>query len=284
MAAAPAAPAAPARVAPPGFDRFAWAEETQGAQALARVGGRSARTRQRLEASPGFALARARATAILNDPRQIPIGLIHGRQLANFWQDAGHPRGMWRMAPLDGYLADAPRWRTLLDLDALAAAERRNWVWKGATCLEPERLRCLVALSDGGADAVELREFDLAAGRFVAGGFRLLAAKQTAQWLDADTLLVQSDFGPGTRTAAGYGRQVRRLVRGQAPADAPVVAEGAASDVGMTPQVAWSAGRAFAMIRRATDFWNGALFHLAPGGQLVAAPLPPDAAVEAVVD
>lgn len=263
-------------------DPFAWAEEVEGAQALAQVRDWNARTRQRLEASAGFALARARAAAILNDPRQIAYGVVLGGGVANFWQDAGHPRGMWRIAPLDTYLADAPRWRPLLDLDALAAAEGRNWVWKGATCREPDHGRCLVALSDGGRDAVELREFDIASARFVDGGFRLPAAKQSAQWVDADTLLVQSDFGPGTLTEAGYGRQVRRLARGQALAEAPVVAEGAASDVGVTPQVAWSAGRRFAMIRRATDFWTTQLFHLAPDGRLVAAPLPADAAVEAV--
>jgi prolyl oligopeptidase len=38
------------------------------------------------------------------------------------------------------------------------------------------------------------------------------------------------------------------------------------------------------MVRRASDFWSGQLFHLAPDGRLVTSPLPPDAAVEAVVD
>ena len=38
--------------------------------------------------------------------------------------------------------------------DALAAAEKINWVFKGADCLAPEERLCLVALSDGGKDAV----------------------------------------------------------------------------------------------------------------------------------
>ena len=49
----------------------------------------------------------------------------------------------------------------VIDLDALAAAEKENWVWHGADCLKPEYERCLVQLSRGGADADVVREFDL---------------------------------------------------------------------------------------------------------------------------
>jgi prolyl oligopeptidase len=277
LASVAAAPTEPAEA-----DALDWAEEVEGARAMAHVGRWNARTRQRLEASPGFALVRARAAAILNDPRQIAYGQIAGSDVLNFWQDAANPRGMWRAAPLSGYLADAPRWRALLDLGALARAEGRNWVWKGAVCRPTDGARCLVALSDGGADAVELREFDLASARFVAGGFRLPAAKQTARWLDDDTLLVQSDFGPGTLTRSGYGRQVRRLTRGTELRAAPVVAEGTADDVGVSPIVERDGGRSVALVQRARDFWTSELSHLAPDGRLIPSPLPATAEYEAL--
>ena len=69
--------------------------------------------------------------------------------------------------------------QTVLDLDALAAAEKANWVCKGANCARPAERRCLVSLSDGGEDAVTVREFDLADRRsFVEDGFILPKGKQ----------------------------------------------------------------------------------------------------------
>ena len=39
-----------------------------------------------------------------------------------------------------------PAWETVLDLDALGAAEKENWVWHGADCLKP-RVRALPRLA-----------------------------------------------------------------------------------------------------------------------------------------
>ena len=38
---------------------------------------------------------------------------------------------------LASYASGKPEWETVLDLDALAAAEKANWVWKGAQCARP---------------------------------------------------------------------------------------------------------------------------------------------------
>src|SRR4051812_49892814 len=37
----------------------------------------------------------------------------------------------------------------------------RSWVWKDADCAWPEERRCVVNLSDGGEDAVTIRELDV---------------------------------------------------------------------------------------------------------------------------
>ncbi len=60
------------------------------------------------------------------------------------------------------------------------------------------------ALSEGGEDAISYREFDLATGQFVPGGFSLPKSKQGASWLDKDTLLVSRDWGAGTMTGSSY--------------------------------------------------------------------------------
>jgi prolyl oligopeptidase len=62
----------------------------------------------------------------------------------------------------------------------------------------------LVALSDGGEDAIIQREFNLKTGTFVQGGFVLPRSKQQVAWFDKDTLLVASDWGSGTMTHSGY--------------------------------------------------------------------------------
>ena len=122
-------------------------------------------------------------------------------------------------------------WETVLDLDALGAAEHENWTWKGMTCLGPSYRRCLVSLSRGGADATVVREFDSVDKRFVEGGFTLPEAKSSVTWIDADSIFVATDFGAGSLTDSGYPRIVKRWRRGTPLAAATTVFEALASDV-----------------------------------------------------
>src|SRR6185295_14473977 len=148
----------------------------------------------------------------------------------NFWQDKANVRGVWRRTTLAGYRAKAPKWETILDIDALAKKENANWIWKGADCLEPAETRCLVSLSDGGKDAVVVREFDAAKKAFVDGGFKLPEGKHSITWLDQDTLLIATDFGQGTLTESGYPYIVKSLKRGQTLARATELYRGEAGD------------------------------------------------------
>jgi len=81
-------------------------------------------------------------------------------------------RGLWRRTTLEEYRKESPAWETVLDLDALGAAEKMNWVWHGADVLYPGRTRCLVSLSRGGGDAEVVREFDLTTKAFVPTALR----------------------------------------------------------------------------------------------------------------
>jgi prolyl oligopeptidase len=215
----------------PDDDPFQWLEEVEGDAALAWVGRQNARTLAELEGDPRYAALYADALAILTAPDRIPYPRFRGDRVANFWQDEAHQRGLWRDTSLHSFAAAEPDWRTLLDIDALAAAERRNWVYQGATCLPPDDRRCLVSLSDGGKDAAELREFDIAAGRFVEDGFFLPEGKQSAVWLDPDTLIVGRDWGPGTMTASGYPFILKRWRRGAPLAAAEEIFRGTPDDV-----------------------------------------------------
>jgi prolyl oligopeptidase len=166
-----------------------------------------------LEGDPRYPALRAEALVIAQAKDRIPMPEFLGGGVYNFWQDADHVRGVWRRTSVADYANPTPDWSTVLDIDQLAKAERANWVFKGADCAEPRERRCLIALSDGGEDAVTLREFDLESDRFVDGGFILPHSKQTAAWLDENTVLVARDWGQGSMTASGYPFVARVWVR-----------------------------------------------------------------------
>src|ERR1700730_16124053 len=157
-------------------DPLLWLEDIDSAAALAWVREQNARSLAVLESDPRYPALLAEARAVITAPDRIPYPSFLGGRLVNFWQDEAHVRGLWRGEAAASFLAPPPPWKTLLDIDGLADAEGRNWVFHGAMSLPPGDRHCLVALSDGGKDASELREFDLAALRFAANGFYLSAA------------------------------------------------------------------------------------------------------------
>ncbi|MEH3121313.1 MAG: prolyl oligopeptidase family serine peptidase [Sphingomonas phyllosphaerae] len=211
-------------------DPYIWLEDKDGARAQAWVAAENARTLPRLQHDPRYPEFYAEALAIAAAKDRIPMPQQVMGRILNFWRDADHPQGILRWTTSEDYAAPAPAWRTLLDIDALSKAEGHKWVYKGMTCLAPEERRCLIALSEGGEDAITYREFDLAAGQFVANGFVLPTSKQGAVWLDSDTLLVSRDWGAGTMTASSYPFVVKKVTRGQPLSQAVEVFRGAPDD------------------------------------------------------
>ncbi|WP_374602622.1 prolyl oligopeptidase family protein [Niveibacterium sp.] len=212
-------------------DPYQWLEAVDTPASLDWVRARNAETLPKIEQAPGYEALHARLLNIYNSPqRLVPVTLI-GSRAYNFWQDAEHPRGIWRSTPLADYRKGTPRWRTVLDVDALGRAEGQSWVWKGVECLGPSGERCLVKLSRGGGDAVEIREFDTRTGDFVAGGFRIAHAKTEITWVDRDTLIVGTDFGPGSLTDSGYARTLKRWRRGTPIEQAQTVFEAGKEDM-----------------------------------------------------
>ena len=241
-------------------DPYAWMEEIESPRALEWARAENARSLPRLQNDPRYAGLYAEALKIVTAKDRIPAVTIAGDgTLRDFWQDAEHVRGIWRTTGLESYRAGSPQWKTILDLDALAKAENANWVWKGATCLPPQERLCLVELSNGGKDAVEVREFDTATGKFVEGGFRLPEAKPNLAWIDADTLLVATEWEKGDLTQSGYPYIAKILKRGQPLSAAREVFRGDKTDVAATPIVLREPdGRVAAvLVHKAFDFFNG---------------------------
>ncbi|MCP3099782.1 prolyl oligopeptidase family serine peptidase [Myxococcus sp. K15C18031901] len=212
-------------------DPFLWLEEVEGTRALEWVRAQNARTLEVLEKDPRFEPFLQEALSIYTATDRIPAPSFRAGGVDNFWQDRTNPRGVWRHTSTDGYASAQPAWVPVLDVDALAKAEGQPWIFKGHDCLPPADQRCLVSLSDGGKDAVEVREFDAAAKQFVEGGFRIPEGKQSSDWLDADTLLVGRDWGENTLTESGYPFVLKRWKRGTPLASATEVFRGEPTDV-----------------------------------------------------
>jgi prolyl oligopeptidase len=214
-------------------------EEVNGTEAMAFVAASNQRALAALTGDRRYETFRRQAEAILTATDRIPGPSFLGDGIGNFWQDAANPKGIWRRTTLDSYRSANTEWEILLDIDALARSEGRDWVFKGTDCLAPDETRCLISLSDGGKDAVVVREFDTGTRRFVDGGFSLPEGKHRLEWLDRDTLLVATDFGPGTLTESGYPFIVKSLKRGQTLAQATEVYRGDIGDggYGVSPTV-----------------------------------------------
>jgi prolyl oligopeptidase len=226
-------PSTPASTTPtPANDPYLWLEEVDGSNAMKWVRAENDKTLAVLEKDPRYDKLFADALTIAEAKDRIPAPEILRDGILNFWQDADHVRGIWRRTTLDNYETESPQWTTVLDLDALAKSEKANWVWKGVNFELPEERRGLIDLSDGGEDAVTVREFDLPSAQFVEKGFQLPRAKQRHAWEDADTLLVSYALTPAELTESGYPYLIRRLKRGQTLEDAPVVFRGTQKDGG----------------------------------------------------
>ncbi|MEM6810280.1 MAG: prolyl oligopeptidase family serine peptidase [Pseudomonadota bacterium] len=221
-------------------DPYLWLEEVEGEQALEWVREQNERSLAEVTANSIYDDNLEKAMSLATDDERIPYGTIRDGFVYNFWQDDTNVRGLWRRTPVASYRNPEPEWETVLDFDALAASEDKNWVYKGANCFRPlegDKTHCLVSLSDGGKDAVVVREFDLDTLQWVEGGFETPEAKQGAAWVDPDTLLIATDWGGdgSTLTESGYPLSVRLWKRGEALESAAALYEGQKTDVGVWP-------------------------------------------------
>ena len=158
-------------------DPYLWLEDIVGEKQLVWVKEQNAKSIAQLGESTEFQQLAKRLRSILDSDEKIPRVRKIGDRYYNFWRDTTNPRGIWRRTTLEEYRKENPKWEIVIDLDSLAQAENENWIWHGATVLEPEDRRCILALSRGGADADVKREFDLVTKEFVEGGFTLVEAK-----------------------------------------------------------------------------------------------------------
>ena len=258
-------------------DPYLWLEDIDGDAALAWVRERNETTIAEFS-DQRFEQMRTEALAVLDTDTRIPYVRRRGKYLYNFWRDAANPRGLWRRTTLASYRDPSPDWDVIIDVDELARTDAENWVWAGADVIEPDHTLALISLSRGGSDAAVVREFDMGTRTFVVSGFALDEAKSRVSWFDHDTLLVGTDFDPGSLTESGYPRVVKRWRRGEPLAEAQTLFTGSPTDVIASAGVDRTPGYERTMVYRAVDFFNNEAYQLR-SGELVRIDAPTDAGI-----
>jgi prolyl oligopeptidase len=267
-------------------DPYLWLEQVNSPRAMNWVRAENAKTVAVLERDPRYPELFQQALAIAQAKDRIPAPSILDGGVFNLWQDAEHVRGIWRRTSFDSYRSAAPQWTTVLDLDELARTEKANWFLRDVTCVEPNERRCLLSLSDGGEDAVTVREFELSTAQFASAGFVLPHGKQRVTWEDEHTLLVSREWNPGELTASGYPFIVKRLARGQTLPQAHEIFRGKATDggYGVSPIVLMDgAGHRAVLIKRPLTTFE-AEHYLVSGEKVSLLALPKKSDIAAFVD
>lgn len=262
-------------------DPYLWLAQIRGQRALEWVRQENARTDAVLIRDPRYDTFRSRILSVANAQDRIAQGTADQHWIFNFWQDASHPRGVWRRTTVRDYAQRSPHWQTLLDLDELDQRMRRDWVWQGADCA-PSLARCLISLSPGGGDAVIIQEYDVQRLRFMLRGFSLPLAKSTATYLDDDTILFASDFGPNSLTRSSYPRIVKLWRRGQRLSAARALFAARPEDVAAIPQVFHGPYGNIGLVLRQPDAFNTDYYVLRADMTLQQLPLPQDAQLQGV--
>ena len=237
-------------------DSYLWLETVESENALAWARGQNQRSLDQLEAHPLFEPIHNKALEILTSDDRIAYPSLMGGEIYNYWRDAEHVRGIWRMTSLQGYRSDDPDWDVIIDLDQLAEDEGENWVWAGSGCRYPEYDRCLIGLSIGGADAAVRREFDLQTRQFVEDGFILPESKSGISWRDRDSVFYGPAFTPEDMTDSGYPRTVRLWRRGTPKEQSELIYEGEQTDVAATGVRFWDGDDYYDLIVRVPDFFS----------------------------
>ena len=207
-------------------DPYLWLEEVEGEEALQWVQSQNDITQARYESSESFDNTYQFLLDEYNSDDRIPYAYIQNGEMYNFWRDESNVRGVWRKTSIESYQAEEIEWENILDIDQLAQQEGKNWVWRGASCLAPDYERCLIRLSDGGKDAIVIREFDLINKQFISDGFITAESKQYFSWLNEDELLIATNFGRDSMNESGYPRQVKVWNRAQGLEEAKLIFDG----------------------------------------------------------
>ncbi len=259
-------------------DKYLWLEEVDGEKALSFVNEKNNATINVLSAEKDYQSIYNQSLQIYNSADKIAYPNIKGKYVYNFWKDKDHERGIWRRCLLVNYSNKKYDWETLLDIDELSKKDNIKWVFKGSSGLYPSYSRFLISLSNGGGDAVVIKEFDVEKKQFVENGFFIPESKGGASYVDENTLCVSSDFGEGTMTTSGYPTQTKLWRRGTSLKDAQLIYEGTKTDVGAWGGILRDGNNGYVFISRAITFFTSK-YSIWVNNKMISLDVPEDCAI-----
>jgi prolyl oligopeptidase len=238
-------------------DDLQWLESPRDAKALAWAREATQKTRDQLGALPSKPALAKELTSLLAQAPAEPDQFPMGKRMLRLQRDATHPYGLLQSAPRasDG---KAGAWTTVLDVAELRKREGIPFELQtyslGSDCLAPDYERCLLRLSPGGGDEVEIREFDVGKGAFVADGFKVGKSRAFVEWMGRDKVLVAHALGDAPKTLAGWPASVGLWKRGQALDTVKPVYQGEASDAILQFSAVGSGAATQGVVTRAIDY------------------------------
>lgn len=237
-------------------DKYQWLEDIDGQKSLDFVNTQNNATLEKLSKEKDYQSIYDKSLEIYNSSDKIAYPNIKGNYVYNFWKDKDHERGIWRRCLLANYTHGKFEWETLIDIDQMSKKENIKWVFKGYEGLYPSYKRFLISLSNGGGDAVFIKEFDADKKQFAENGFNIDESKGSASYVDENTLSVSSNFGEATMTTSGYPRQIKLWKRGTLLKDARLIYEGKQSDVSVGGGIVRDDLKKYFIISRGITFFT----------------------------
>jgi len=259
-------------------DPLLWLETPRDDKALAWARQATDDTRKRLGDLPLFTTIRQELDGVLAQAPSEPDQVMLGDHAMRFLRDGEHPYGLLQTAPRNAQGVPG-EWKTVLDVAALREREGVPFELHAyeldSACLAPEYTRCLLSLSPGGGDEVEIREFDLTSGDFVADGFRIPRSRAFARWMGPDQLLVEHTSASGQPlTIAGWPTSVQLWVRGESLDSAREVFRGKPEDAILQIGTVGSGAGTQGIVARAIDYSTFEMTLIGADGQTRPLPLP----------
>jgi prolyl oligopeptidase len=264
----------------PPKDDLLWLESPHDAKALDWAQRQTDQTITRLQGLADYPQVNTELARVLGSyPAQQPEVILLGHRAIRALHDREHPYGLLQVAEL-GHSGSLGSWRTVLDVAALRKREGipyelNDYLFDDA-CLPPEYNRCLLRLSPGGGDEVEIREFDLKRGQFVPNGFRMPKGRNSAEWLNKDLLMIANGTAAGLKTISRWPTAVELWHRGQPLSTAGTVYATKPSDALLQLTAGGSGASRYGVITRAITLSAYELYIVDQHGQVAQAQLPED--------
>jgi len=94
-------------------DPYLWLEDVQGEKSMEWVRAQNVRSTATLRADPEYQPDYDAILKVMDAVDRIPYGDLDHRYVFNFWQDAQHPKGIWRRTDIADYATSTPAWEVL---------------------------------------------------------------------------------------------------------------------------------------------------------------------------